>query len=95
MVLYKKGASMHFPRIVVSDDKSLVWQAYRVLEELKEFEQSQANEPLINQALEVIDVLHAAETLVRKFFLLHPELDFETIKQEVIAKNRAREYYGA
>jgi len=45
------------------------------------------------QAKEVVDVLHAAETLVRKFFERNPQHCFNSVKQEIIRKNTGRGYY--
>lgn len=46
------------------------------------------------RAKEVVDVLHAAETFVRKYFEQNPEFNFNDIRKAVIKKNRKRGYYN-
>ena len=80
----------HFPLIrpvQKFDDENLV---NKVLSELTEFEKET---DLNKKALEAIDVLHSAETLVRKFFLKYPSLSFRKRKRQVIEKNKKRGYY--
>lgn len=85
---------MHFPPIVGTERKTLDWQVEKLQGEIQEFQSARSSEPLLNQALEVLDVLHCAETLARKFFRENPSIEFEAMKEIVIAKNRKRGYYG-
>lgn len=81
----------HFPLINPLKKFSLSHYIEHVYEELEEFEDEK--DGTINQAKEVIDILHSAETLVRKYFLKYPEFDFESMKREIIDKNKKRGYY--
>lgn len=81
----------HFPLINPVNSFDLEHYLNHVYEELGEFQDAQT---LDERAKEVLDVLHASETLVRKFFLEHPELDVKSMKEEIINKNKTRGYYS-
>jgi uncharacterized caspase-like protein len=81
----------HFPLINPVRKFSIKHFTDHVNEEVDEFKQEK---DLAKKAKECVDVLHAAETLVRKFFLQHPELDVEKIKKQIIDKNKKRGYYS-
>jgi hypothetical protein len=81
----------NFPEIFPGKDQTDEFLLIKVLQELSEFGREKIT--LEHQALEAIDVLHAAETLVRKFFARNPNLSFEEMKAKAIAKNRERGYY--
>jgi hypothetical protein len=82
----------HFPLINPNLRFSLKHYFDHVKEELKEYEAEP--EGSIEQAKEVVDVLHSAETLVRKFFERNPQHNFDDIKARTVEKNRARGYYN-
>ncbi len=70
----------------------------QTIEEIIKHLQSEINEfnnenDLIKKAIEVCDILHCSETLVRQFFLRNPSLLIDDIRQKVIEKNRQRGYY--
>ena len=81
----------NFPEILPGKVQTDEFLLIKVLQELSEFGRERIESE--HQALEAVDVLHAAETLVRKFFQKHPELDMEEVIRQVIAKNDARGYY--
>lgn len=81
----------HFPLINPVCPFDLEHYLNHVYEELDEFKNA---EDLDEEAKEVLDVLHAAETLVRRFFIEHPELDFSSVRDSIVKKNRARGYYS-
>ena len=62
-----------------------------VREECKEYEEESDEE---KKAKEVVDILHAAETLVRKYFERNSKFSFEDIREAIVKKNRGRGYYG-
>lgn len=80
----------NFPLINPVKKFSIKHYADHVKEEIEEFEKGETDE---QKAKEVIDVLHAAETLVRKFFVQHPEFDIDFIITQIIKKNKERGYY--
>ena len=61
-----------------------------VLSEVREFE---SETDIDKKALEALDILHCAETLVRKFFQEYPQLSIEKTRHLVEQKNRQRGYY--
>lgn len=63
-----------------------------VKEEVQEFENAAST---FEAAKEVVDVLHAAETLARKFVQRHPEVDLDEIVKITIEKNLKRGYYSS
>ena len=74
----------HFP-VAIPDRKDRNERlSAKVRAETKEFDEEK---DLLAKAKEAIDVLHAAENLVQKFFAKHPSLSFEDIKLAVIEKN--------
>lgn len=81
----------NFPLINPRKKFPLIHYLNHVYEELDEYR----GEPRgsLKQAKEVIDVLHAAETLVRKFFEENSQFDLEAMRQSTIRKNDARGYY--
>lgn len=80
----------NFPEIFPGKPQDDKFLHDKVLQELGEF--LSETDPR-KQAVEAMDVLHSAETLVRKFFSRHPDLwPHEAIK-EVVAKNASRGYY--
>lgn len=81
----------HFPLINPRMKFSLKHYFDHVKEELDEFKDEEAGS--IEQAKEVVDILHSAETLVRKYFEKYPQHSFEQIKESTITKNHARGYY--
>lgn len=86
----RKIMKFTFPEINPTNDKTLEHYTERVKLEADEFEQE---EILEKKAMEAVDILHAAETVVRKFFKLHPELNLDEIVKSVISKNTNRGYY--
>lgn len=80
----------NFPEINPGFSKGLDHYSERVKLEVDEFQKA---ESLDDMAMEAIDVLHAAETLVRKFFLEHPELNITAYIHDVKVKNSQRGYY--
>ena len=57
--------------------------------EMKEFLDAQTIE---EQGKEAVDILHAAETFVRKYFEQNGR-SFEAVRDAIIAKNKTRGYY--
>ncbi len=86
--------SYHFPLINPKRPFEFDLQHYldHVKQEIEEYE----NETLIERRREeAVDILHAAETLVRHLFERTNGLKtFEQMREEVIAKNTVRGYYN-
>lgn len=76
---------MHFPKIRTT--RTSEEQANKVVDEFKELEETGFEDDE-----EVIDILHAAETLVRVHFEGRENI-FEELVKRVITKNRKRGYY--
>ena len=81
----------HFPLIDPVKHWDLQHYIDHVREECKEFEEEMDPE---KRAKECLDILHAAETLVRKYFERQSRFSFNEIKAAIIAKNSKRGYYG-
>ena len=77
----KKGANDRFP---------IKHYLNHIKEEIKEFEDAPSNEL---KREEVVDILHAAETLVRHYFDRVEGKSFKNVKKETIEKNAKRGYY--
>ena len=80
----------NFPEIFPGKDQDDKFIHEKVLQELGEFLREK---DLEKKAVEVMDILHSAETLVRKFFHRNPRLCQKTIIRKVIGKNKKRGYY--
>mgnify|MGYP001413974714 CR=1 FL=1 len=88
----------HFPLIHPEERPSVQHMLWKLEEEIKEFKL--ADRPM-DKAEEVLDILHAAETLVRKFFIQAIGTDgvyttddiIRRSKKKIIRKNRKRGYY--
>ncbi len=61
-----------------------------IKEEIDEFEKEKDPE---KKRKEAVDVLHAAETFVRKFFIADPSISFDEVCNQVKHKNQMRGYY--
>ncbi len=79
-----------FPLINPGTHSSVKDLINKVLSELNEFDNEN---DLEKKGMEAIDILHSAETLVRKFFSQNPSLSFPEMKKKVIKKNNDRGYY--
>lgn len=82
--------TFNFPEIFPKSDQDDQFLHDKVLQELGEFLKE---EDLEKKAVEAMDILHAAETLVLKFFIRNPQLDPDKAIDQVIAKNDRRGYY--
>jgi hypothetical protein len=60
---------------------------------LSEIEEFREEDDLERKAMEAMDILHSAETLVRQFFMRNQSLSACEIKNKVIQKNDKRKYY--
>jgi len=80
----------HFPLINPKQLFDLEHYAEHVLEEIEEYRTAESK---VEEAKEVVDVLHAAETLVRKYFERNPDVTFEEVRDGIIKKNKDRSYY--
>jgi hypothetical protein len=60
---------------------------------LSEIEEFKEEDDLERKAMEAMDILHSAETLVRQFFMRNQSLSAGEIKNKVIQKNDKRKYY--
>lgn len=60
---------------------------------LSEIDEFQEEVNLEEKAMEAIDILHSAETLVRQFFMRNQSLSANKIRDKVIQKNDKRKYY--
>ena len=78
----------HFPLIKPKVSIPMWQMLLKLEEEMAEFQQDQGVEA---KKKEAIDILHVAETLVRKFF--NDDAEFERIKALVTKKNKDRGYY--
>ena len=78
----------HFPLINPVKKYSLNHFLNHIREECREFEEETSQE---EKEKEAVDILHAAETFVRKFFA--DDKRFEEVRDKVIAKNTSRGYY--
>lgn len=78
----------HFPLINPRDSYPLNHYLEHIDQEMKEFDQANSQR---RREEEAIDVLHAAETFVRKFF--RTEEEFIKAKARVVRKNINRGYY--
>ena len=83
-------AQWHFPLINPVVHYPLEHYLEHLLEEIEEFKDETDDEKKRQEAL---DVLHAAETLVRKYFERTSGDTFMQVKNRVIAKNLNRGYY--
>lgn len=81
----------NFPPINPLKKFTIKHYADHISSEIEEFNKEETGS--VAQAKEVIDILHAAETLVRKFFEKHPQHDVSKVRQQVIRKNDERGYY--
>ena len=77
----------HFPLIDPGHSHSIKHYLDHIKEEIKEFEEEKDPERKLKEA---VDVLHAAETFVRKLFRGNK---FQSVKKAVIKKNKSRVYY--
>ncbi len=102
MEVSMKDIRWHFPLVKPNRKDTVADLVEKVRSELTEFEEAD-NTP--DKMLELLDVLHSAETLVRKFFKFYcfkdvdlaadeivDEAMFE-MKQEIVSKNKKRGYY--
>lgn len=80
----------NFPEIFPGKDQDDQFLHDKVLQELGEFLSETDPE---KQAVEAMDILHAAETLVRKFFRRYPEMWPHEAIGKVVRKNADRGYY--
>lgn len=80
----------HFPLINPKKKYSLKHYLEHILEEIKEFEEETSEE---RKRKEVVDILHASETFVRKYFQRVKGTSFEEVKKNTIVKNAKRGYY--
>lgn len=80
----------NFPEIDPGRSHDINHYLDHVAEEVKEVKQETDKD---KEAIEILDVLHAAETLVRKYFKSRPELNVYELIDQVIEKNRKRGYY--
>jgi hypothetical protein len=78
----------HFPLINPKKKFPLKHYLDHILEEIKEFEEDQTLE---EKQKEAVDILHSAETFIRKYF--KNKKDFQRVKNAVVRKNRERGYY--
>jgi len=78
----------HFPLIDPIRSHRLKHYSDHVIEEVREFERARTRK---EKEKEAADILHAAETLVRKYFRAK---SFEPTRKAVIKKNRVRGYYS-
>lgn len=79
----------HFPLINPVKQFDLQHYLDKVGEEVKEFQDAKTTAEMDKEA---IDILHAAETFVRKYCITMG-VDFESVKNAVIRKNEDRGYY--
>ena len=80
----------HFPLINPVDFYDNQHYLDHIGEEMKEFEEEQ---DLEKKKKEAVDILHASETFVRKYFESIGANDFDHVRRTIIAKNRKRGYY--
>ncbi len=85
-----KESKWHFPLINPVMEYSLKHYLDHIMEEILEFEEEKDKE---KKRKEAIDILHAAETFVRKYFARTEGSTFEEVKDAVIEKNKSRGYY--
>lgn len=85
-----KQIRWHFPLITPGRKDTEDEMVHKVLSEIKEFQSATDN---LEKGLEVLDILHAAETLVRKFFYSHPNLSIKKMRRMIYKKNEKRGYY--
>ncbi len=77
--------SFTFPEVKTT--RTIEERIQKVKDELNEFESGN------NKDEEVIDILHAVETLVRKQFEYRPKHEISRFIEKVIEKNNKRGYY--
>lgn len=77
----------HFPLIDPGRSHSIHHYLDHIKEEIEEFKKEKNHEDKMKEA---IDILHSAETFIRKLF---KEKQFQEYRDKVIKKNRARGYY--
>lgn len=85
------GWEYRFPEIVRKPP--LPEQALKVAEEALEMQRAVLDLDFWAAAMEAMDVIHAAETLLRRLEAWHG-IDLDDVRDEVVAKNRERGYYG-
>lgn len=83
------GTRWHFPLINPVKQFDLQHYLDKVEEEVKEFKDAKSMPEMEKEA---VDILHAAETFVRKF-CASMGVDFEAVKAATIKKNKERGYY--
>jgi len=81
----------HFPLINPVQNYSLEHYLDHIVEEIKEFKEE--TDPELKRK-EAVDILHAAETFVRKYFQRTKGSDFKQVRTATIKKNRKRGYYN-
>ena len=82
------GFAYNFPRYTCAAPYMLN-QAAKIAEEAREVVCAAR---LVNEiAMETMDVIHAAETMLR---MLDGLVDVDALREEVVRKNRQRGYYG-
>jgi hypothetical protein len=80
----------HFPLINPKKKYSLKHYLDHIVEEIKEFEEETDKE---KKRKECVDILHAAETFVRKYFERTEGSSFEEVHRSTVSKNKKRGYY--
>lgn len=81
----------HFPLINPKDKYSLEHYLDHIMEEIQEFKEE--TDP-IKKRKEAVDILHASETFVRKYFQRTKGKGLTEVKKQIISKNKARGYYS-
>lgn len=85
-----KKNQFHFPLINPVDFYDLDHYLDHIVEEIKEFKEETDPE---KKRKEAIDILHASETFVRKYFERTEGSSFDEVRKAVITKNKKRGYY--
>lgn len=85
------GWEYRFPE--VAGKPPLPEQALKVAEEALEVQRAALDQDFQAAAVEAMDVIHAAETLLRRLEAGYG-IDPDDVRDDVVAKNRERGYYG-
>ncbi len=80
----------NFPEVDPGRDWPISHYIDHIREECKEFEEE---EDFDKKVMELLDILHSAETLVRKFHNLNPAVDLDEAVRKVIRKVTLKGYY--
>ena len=83
----------NFPATKFVRLNSIPEQAFHVLSEAKEINDSLTGSDIKHTAREALDCIHSCETLLRKIQIKHPNINLQELRRDVERGNFERQYY--